>query len=411
MIDYRKHILPNGLTLIVMENHTTPLVSVNTLYNVGARDESPSRTGFAHLFEHLMFGGTRRVPDFDKIVNSVGGDSNAFTTNDYTDYHLTVPAQYLETALWLESDRMRGIDLSPKALQVQQSVVTEEYHYRYLNQPYGDVWMLLRPLSYKVHPYRWCTIGSDIRHVQEATLDDVRDFFRRFYCPANAILCVAGPVREAEVVALVEKWYGDIDAGERHVRHLPQEPEQAECRHQEVERDVPSNALYMSYLMSGRDSIDYEVADLLSDVLSNGQSSRLYNNLVKERALFTELDAYITGETDPGLFVVSGKLQEGVDYAVAQQAVEEALQQLAVEPVEEQELEKVVNKYETTFLFSQYKAMDCAMALCQYEWQGHIDWINSQPARYRSLTPADLQRVAAQLFQKRRQNELYYRKR
>ncbi len=291
MIDYQKYKLSNGLTLIVMEDYGTPLVSVNTLYNVGARDESPQRTGFAHLFEHLMFGGTQRVPDYDQVVNRVGGDSNAFTSNDITDYHLTLPAQYLETALWLESDRMRQLDFSERALQVQQSVVTEEYHYRFLNQPYGDTWMLLRPLCYKTHPYRWCTIGSDIRHVQEASIDDVRQFFYRHYRPCNATMAIAGPVKGAEVLTLVEKWFGDIDSGTPYLRQLPAEQPQCEARKEEVCRDVPANKLYLAYPMMGRLDEGYRTADLISDILGTGHSSRLFSKLVRQSELCTDLNA------------------------------------------------------------------------------------------------------------------------
>lgn len=408
MITYHKHILSNGLRLLVIEDPTTPLVSVNTLYNVGARDEDPQRTGFAHLFEHLMFGGTRNVPEFDTVVNRVGGDSNAFTNNDFTNYYVTLPARFLETALWLESDRMRQLDFSPQSLKVQQSVVTEEYNYRYVNQPYGDVWMLLRPLCYKVHPYRWCTIGADIRHVQEATLSDVESFFYRFYRPNNAILAVAGPVKSADVVRLVEKWYGDIPCGDPVERRLPAEPPQTEERRCEVERDVPSDALYVGYPMCSRFDNDFRVTDLVSDILSNGTSARLYNQLVKQRSLFTEIDAYITGDCDPGLFVVSGKLHKGVAADQAFDAVDECLMQLSEQPLADAELEKVINKYEAHFVFSQYKALDCAMSLCYYEWLGHPEWVNDEPELYRRTTTDDIRRVATDLFQHSHRSTLLY---
>lgn len=393
-----------------MEDLSTPLVTVNTLYDVGARDERPDRTGFAHLFEHLMFGGTERVPDFDQIVNQVGGESNAFTTNDITNYYITVPAQYLETALWLESDRMRQLDFSERALQVQQSVVTEEYHYRFLNQPYGDVWLLLRPMCYKVHPYRWCTIGSDIRHVQEATLDDVRQFFYRHYRPCNATLAVAGPVNDNAVCALVEKWFGDIDSGTPYRRQLPAEPVQTESRFEEVRREVPADKLYMAYPMMSRMGDGYHAADLISDILGTGHSSRLFGALVRDRELFTDIDAYITGDADPGLFVVSGTLAEGADMDTARQAVEAELQKVARQPLASDELQKVVNKAEATFVMSQYKAQECALSLCYYDKLGHIEWINQEPSFYRAVTAEEVQRVAADLFQPQRQSVLYYRK-
>lgn len=410
MIKYHKYILSNGLTLIVHEEPSTPLVSINTLFGVGSRDEEPTRTGFAHLFEHLMFGGTKAVPDFDAVVNSLGGESNAMTGNDFTNYYLTLPAIYLEEALRLEADRMRGLDLSVKSLSVQQSVVTEEYHYRYINQPYGDAWLLLRPLCYKVHPYRWNTIGADIRHVQEATLGDVKSFFDKFYCPANAIIAVSGGVKKEEVVTLVEKHYGGIEAANRVVHSLPEEPEQCEARRCDVERNIPSDAIYMAYHMCGRMEPDFMAADLVSDLLANGRSSRMFNALVKERKLFTEIDACVTGDMDPGLFVISGKLHDGVDVETAKAAVEEQLRLIAEEPVAEEELEKVVNKYEATFAFSHYKAIDCAMGLCYYDWLGKLELVNSEPDEYRTVTVNDIRRVASSVFGADRQSLLVLHK-
>lgn len=397
-VKYTKHQLSNGLKVILHEDHNTPLVSVNILYNVGARDEDPSRTGFAHLFEHLMFGGTEQVPDFDLEVDRVGGESNAFTNNDYTNYYITLPAQHLDTALRLEADRMRQLAFSPRSLEVQQHVVTEEYHQRYMGQPYGDVWLLLRPLAYTTHPYRWCTIGADIKHVAEATLDDVRNFFFRYYRPNNAILSIAGDIHSSEALALVEQHFGAIPMGQPVERHLPSEPAQTEERRLVVERQVPSDALYMAFPMPHRLDPDFPVYDLISDVLSNGRSSRLYLSLVKDRQLFTEINAYVTGDCDPGLFVVSGKLTNGTTHAQAQQAVWEVLQSLVDQPVAQRELDKVINKFESTFVYSQYKAIDRAMSLCYFEWLGHIEWVDDEPLLYRKVVAADLQRVAARMF-------------
>ena len=350
------------------------------------------------------------MPDFDAVVTRIGGESNAMTNNDFTNYYITVPNGNLETALWLEADRMRQLDFSQRSLEVQQSVVTEEYNYRYVNQPYGDMWMLLRPLCYKVHPYRWCTIGSDIRHVQDATLADVESFFYRYYRPNNAIISIVGNVRSDEVAKMVEKLFGDISAGDEVTHILPQEPEQRERRRLIVQREVPSNALYLGYHVSGRKSLDFRVVDLISDILSNGTSSRLLNELVKKNSLFTEIDAYVTGDEDPGLFVVSGKMVDGVGFDEAIQAVEYQLQCISREFVSEQELIKVVNKYEATFAFSQYKAIDCAMALCYYERLGHLDWINEEPDLYRQSTTADIQRVASSVFRQENQSAIEYSK-
>ena len=367
MVEYKKYTLDNGLTLLVVEDASTPLVSVNSLFGVGARDENPSRTGFAHLFEHLMFGGTANVPDYDKVVTVIGGDSNASTNNDFTQYHLTVPARFLETAFMLESDRMCNLDLSPRSLAVQQSVVTEEYNYRYLNRPYGDMWLHLRPLCYRVHPYRWCTIGADIAHIQEATLDDVASF----YC-------------------------------------LPAEPRQTEPRSLSLNRDVPSNALYLAYHAPARLDPDLRAADLVSDILSNGRSSRLYNRLVKDKSLFTEIDAFITGDVDPGLFLVAGKLCNGVAFDAAIGAVEEELDSLSSDPLPHGELEKVQNRFESTFVYGYYKALDRAQLLCYYDWLGHIDWINNEPLLYRQVSEEDIHRVAAAMFHKDNQSTLLY---
>lgn len=406
MISFSKKTLDNGLRVIIHRDSSTPLVTINILYQVGARNEREDRTGFAHLFEHLMFGGTRRYPDYDLEVDAMGGENNAFTNNDYTNYYLTVPAQHLERALRLEADRMLGdwdiVNDTWKVLDVQKRVVTEEYHQRYLNQPYGDVWMLLRPLCYKVHPYRWCTIGADIRHVQEATLQDVRDFFDRYYHPSNAILAIAGNVEEEKTLALVEQIFGKIRRPAPMAKAiLPQEPMQTQARRMEVERDVPNNAIYKAWMMCDRWSPDYYTYDMVSDVLSNGHSSRMYRRLVQEEGLFSEIDAYLTGELDPGLFVVSGKMQEGVTSEKAERAIDEEIAKLQVQPISEKELEKVANKFENTFVYSQYKTADRAHNLCYFEMIGALELVNTEPECYRHVGTADLQRVAQRLTPER----------
>ena len=406
MISFSKKTLDNGLRVIIHRDSSTPLVTINILYQVGARNEREDRTGFAHLFEHLMFGGTRRYPDYDLEVDAMGGENNAFTNNDYTNYYLTVPAQHLEQALRLEADRMLGdwdiVNDTWKVLDVQKRVVTEEYHQRYLNQPYGDVWMLLRPLCYKVHPYRWCTIGADIRHVQEATLQDVRDFFDRYYHPSNAILAIAGNVEENKTLTLVEQIFGKIRRPAPMAKAiLPQEPMQTQARRMEVERDVPNNAIYKAWMMCDRWSPDYYTYDMVSDVLSNGHSSRMYRRLVQEEGLFSEIDAYLTGELDPGLFVVSGKMQEGVTSERAERAIDEEIAKLQVQPISEKELEKVANKFENTFVYSQYKTADRAHNLCYFEMIGAPELVNTEPECYRHVGTADLQRVAQRLTPER----------
>ena len=398
--------------MLTHEAWDTPLATVNLLYNVGARDEDPQRTGFAHLFEHLMFGGTPEVPDFDGVLSSLGGESNAFTNNDYTNYYLTLPAGALATALHLEADRMAHLDISQKALEVQQHVVTEEYNQRYTNRPYGDAWLLLRPLCYKVHPYRWATIGADIRHVSEATLDDVQDFHRRYYRPDNAILAIAAPLKHSEMLRMVEEaWKAGIDgySGNSGIaREYPTEPHQQAPRFMRVQRNVPAPMVYMAWPMCDHKDPLFRACDLVSDVLGNGKSSRLYTRLVKEEGLLTEVDACITGDAGPGLLVLSGKLQKGTDLDSVADAFRRETQRLVNEPVDPYELQKVINKYENTFVFSQYKASDRALGLCYYTWLGDTDLINREPEEYRRVTPALLQEAARTMFRPEAENLMYY---
>lgn len=407
MISYTKKILKNGLRVLAHYDGSTPLVTVNLLYQVGSRNERESRTGFAHLFEHLMFGGTRRYPDYDKVVDSLCGEDNAFTNQDYTNYYLTVPAQHLEQAMMLEADRMGGEwDTDGdhwEVLDVQKKVVTEEYHQRYINQPYGDVWLLLSPLCYRVHPYRWCTIGADIKHVQEASLADVRTFFNSYYRPDNAILSIAGNIPEDEALQMAEKVFGVIRPQTEHVQKvsLPIEPEQTEPRREKVFRNVPNNAIYKAWVMCDRWDSDYYVYDLISDVLSNGHSSRMYQKLVQEQHLFTEIDAYIYGHLDKGLFVISGKICPGISFEQAEQAINDEILHLQQVPISTIELEKVVNKFENTFVYSQYKCADRALSLCYFEMIGQPHLVNDEPECYRRITPADLQRVAGNLSENR----------
>lgn len=413
MVGYRKHRLDNGLTVLTHEAWDTTLASVNLLYNVGSRDEDPQRTGFAHLFEHLMFGGTPEVPDFDAVLSDMGGETNAFTNCDYTNYYLTIPPDGLATALKLEADRMANLDISERALKVQQQVVTEEYHYRYMNRPYGDVWLQLRPLCYKVHPYRWPTIGADIRHVQEATLEDVRNFHARYYRPDNAILAVAAPMTHEKMLDLVASGHWKRKAksekrDEESRNTYPAEPVQTEPRRLTVRRPVPASMVYLAWPMCDRFHPHYRVCDLISDLLGSGNSSRLYSRLVKELGLMTEVDACITGDAGPGLMVMSGKLRDGVNPDEAAEALRSEAFRLTEEEVSEYELQKVINKYENTFVFSQYKAADRALALCFYTWAGDTELVNREPEEYRKVTPAMVLEAARSVFVPERENRLYY---
>lgn len=408
MIHYNRFTLENGLRVIVHKDTSTPLVAVNMLYCVGARDEDEEKTGFAHLFEHLMFGGSKNYPEFDEIVDQSGGESNAFTNNDYTNYYLTLPVSELETAIRLESDRMENLNMSQKSLDTQKNVVIEEYKQRYLNQPYGDVWLLLRELSYTVHPYRWSTIGKDISHIENANLDDVKQFFKKYYSPNNAILCVAGNVETQNVKELCEKWFGHIKKGENIIRKNIIEPKQTKARKLKVKRNIPQKAIYITFPMASRLEKEYYVFDLLSDILSNGRSSRLYNKLVKEKELFTEVNAFISGDTDNGLFIITGKYRDNVSMEDGEKALLEELHNIAYKPIEEEEFQKVKNKFESTMRFSQIKALDRAMNLCYFEFLGDIEQINKEVDFYQDLTIDFIQNIAKITFVNEKSNTLYY---
>ncbi len=409
MVNFRRFKLDNGLTVLVHEDPNTAMAVVNILYKVGARDESPEQTGFAHLFEHLMFGGSVNIPSYDAPLQLVGGENNAFTSNDITNYYLTLPANNLETAFWLESDRMLSLAFSDKSLEVQRQVVIEEFKQRYLNQPYGDVWLKLRPLAYKEHPYRWATIGKEIAHIEDAQMEDVKNFFAKFYSPNNAIMVVAGDVTFEEVKALSEKWFADISQGEEVNRALPQEPTQTEARREEVEGDVPVDSIYIAFHGPDRLSKEYQTMDLISDILSRGASSRLYRALVKEVPLFSEINAYVMGSIDPNLFVVEGKPSKGVSLADAEAAIWEQLEHIKNELVDEDELQKVKNKIESTMLFSELSILDKAMNLAYYEAFSKAEDYNEEIDKYLEVTAGGIKEVANLLFTKENSSTLLYK--
>jgi predicted Zn-dependent peptidase len=410
MIKYDRFKLDNGLTVIVHNDEATPLACVNILYDVGARDEDENKTGFAHLFEHLMFGGSINIPSYDEPLQRVGGENNAFTTNDITNYYLTLPAANLETAMWLESDRMLSLAFSEKSLEVQRSVVIEEFKQRYLNQPYGDVWLLIRPLTYKVHPYRWATIGKEISHIENATMDDVKAFFNKFYSPSNAIMVVSGPVQTEDVKKLAEKWFGPIPSGVKPVRALPAEPRQEEYRSETVYRDVPFDGLYMNFHMCARTDAEYPAMDLISDVLSRGNSARLYNALVKEQEIFSEINAFVMGDHDKGTFVVSGKVKEEFTTEQAEEAVFAELNKLCNEKVGERELQKVKNKVESSLLFSEMGILDKSMNLAFFELMGDANKINTELSEYLAVTPELIQQSAKEVFRRTNCSVLHYKR-
>lgn len=408
MVDFNRFILPNGLRVLVHEDDTTPMAVLNILYDVGARDEEQDKTGFAHLFEHLMFGGSVNIPSYDEPLQRVGGENNAFTSNDITNYYITLPATNIETAFWLESDRMLSLAFSEKSLETQRNVVCEEFKQRYLNQPYGDVWLKLRPLAYKKHPYQWATIGQDLAQIENAAMEDVKAFFKKHYNPQNAIMVVGGNVKTEDIKALAEKWFSPIPAGDKYLRDLPQEPLQTEERKETVVADVPLNAFYMAFKMPARSDADYQAFDLMSDILSQGQSSRLYNSLLKEQQLFSDVHAYITSSLDEGLFIVEGKLSEGVDMATAEAAVWVELNKLADEEVTATELTKVKNKSESIMVFAEMSLLDKAMNLAYYELLGDAVGLNTEIDKYLAVNAAQIQRIARQTFVREQCSTLYY---
>ncbi len=409
MIKFDRFTLDNGLTVIVHPDDSTPMVALNILYKVGARDESPHRTGFAHLFEHLMFGGSANIPNFDGPLENAGGENNAFTNSDITNYYVTIPKENLETALWLESDRMLNLAFTPKSLEVQRQVVIEEFKQSYLNQPYGDVWLLIKPLAYKKHPYQWNTIGKDISHIEKASMEEVKTFYKKYYNPNNAIMVLAGNINLKEAQVLTKKWFADIPNGENIVHKLPQEPQQTKARRQTVEREVPSDALYLTFPMCHRLHPDYQATDLLSDVLSNGSSSRLNRRLVKEQAIFSELDAFISGDKDEGLFIFQGKPSEGISLEEAEAALWTEIEKIKTETIVDIELQKVKNKVESAMIFNEVSVLNKAMQLAYYEFISQAEDVNTEVEKYRSINAEEIQRIAQELFVSEKSSTLFYR--
>ena len=408
MILFEKAILANGLRVIVHTDRSTPFVAVNVCYNVGAKHEDPSRTGFAHLFEHLTFGGSKNVPDFDTPIQNVGGNNNAFTTNDITNYYITVPANNIETALWLESDRMVGPKFTKKGLAVQKNVVIEEFRQRNLNKPYGDTWHLLRDLAYKVHPYRWPTIGLTPEHIEQATLEEVKDFFFHHYAPNNSVLVIAGNISTDDGLRLAEKWFSDIPEREIKKSQIHQEPLQTGDRELTVYRDVPIDTFYVAWHMCSRLDEDFYAADLLSDILSGGNSSRVEEKLVKGQKLFAEADVFLSGENEAGLFVATGKLNDGIDFEHGRKTLVEEVLKTTETLVTPLELEKVKNKVEAEQVFNEIGYLEKAMQLASYEILGDAGQINEQAEHYRKVTSEDILRVASGILKSGNCNTLNY---
>ena len=408
MIQFEKFQLDNGLKVLVHQDTSTPMAVVNVLYNVGAKDEDPAKTGFAHLFEHLMFGGSVNIPVYDEPLQRAGGENNAYTTNDLTNYYCQIPAENIETAFWLESDRMLSLAFSKKSLEVQRKVVCEEFKEHYINKPYGDAWHKMRSLAYTQHPYRWMTIGASLQHVEDATIEDVKDFFFQFYRPNNAILVVTGNVQTEQVKQLAQKWFGPIEAGKPYVRNLPKEPVQEKSRSMDVRADVPLDMLMMTWHMGGRFDEGYHATDLITEVLGGGTSARLYEQLIKVKQIFSSIDCYHFGTVDPGLLVIEGKLVKGISMTVAEKAVLEEIEKIKNEILDAKELQKVINKTESVICFEDMSIMNRAHSLAYYELLGDADLMNKELSMYQKVTPTMIQHTAQEIFQDSNRNTLYY---
>jgi zinc protease len=413
MIEFKRVVLENGLRVLVHEDNSTPVVAVNVLYDVGSRDENPERTGFAHLFEHLMFAGSKNAKEFDTFIQQAGGESNAFTNTDMTNFYATVPAENLETLLWLESDRMLALNINNRALNTQRKVVVEEFKETTLDEPYGDVWHHLSDMVYKKHPYRWPVIGLEPRHIEEATLTDVKDFYKKHYTPNNAIIVVTGNLEKAEniegVIRKVEKWFGDIPKGDVPARNLPKEPQQKKSVRKVVEANVPVEALYLAFRSPDRLDKAYYATDLLTDILSSGSSSRFYRRLLKEKRLFSEIDCYLTGSIDPGIILIEGKNTEGVTLEAAEEAIWTELETLKNEMVSEAELQKLKNKIESQQAFGDAGALNKAMNLAYFELIGNANLINEEAEKYNVITAEDIQKAAQTMFRKENSSVLIYK--
>jgi zinc protease len=408
VVNFERFTLANGLRVLVHQDTSTPMAVVNVLYDVGAKDENPGKTGFAHLFEHLMFGGSVNIPVYDEPLQMAGGENNAYTTNDLTNYYIQLPAENLETAFWLESDRMLSLAFSENSLEVQRKVVCEEFKEHYLNKPYGDVWLKLRDLAYEVHPYRWMTIGKELSHIENASLQDVKAFFFKHYRPVNAILVVAGNVTVERVKELAERWFGPIESGDKYQRQLPAEPSQKAGKKLEVHAAVPLDAFYKTWHMYPRMDQRYYVSDLITEILSGGGSSRLFQALVKEKKLFSNIECYHFGTVDAGLLTIEGKLVKGVRMEDAEKAVEEELDKIKSEKISETELQKVKNKTESQIAFEDMSVMNRANSLAFYELLGDASLMNEELNRYNKVTADDIRDLSKEIFREENSSTLYY---
>lgn len=409
-IPFTRQILSNGLHVLVHEDRTTPLAACTIVYRVGSRDEDPACTGLAHLMEHFMFSGSDHAPDFDLALQKVGGINNAYTSQDLTCYYIVLPANNIETALWLESDRMAALSFSQQGLDVQKQVVMEEFKETCLNQPYGDLMMQMYGLSYQSHPYQWLPIGKELAHIEQVDMAIIRDFHSRFYCPANAILVVAGNVRTDEVFAMAEKWFGDIPPGRRNPHQYPQESPAKEDRLKVVEKPVPDDMLFKSWLMPARTGADYCAYDLLSDILGTGQSSYLYRKFVVEDRLFTDISASVAGSADPGLFFINGRPTEGVSIELADEQLSKYLAGFQFDDRLSYDLQKVKNNAESIILERNLKVEDRANTLATGEFYSRAEEFADERTGYFAVSEDDIRRITETMFRKEYGNTLYYKR-
>ncbi|HCV51529.1 MAG TPA: peptidase M16 [Saprospirales bacterium] len=407
MIAFEKYVLDNGLRVILHQDASSPMAVVNVAYDVGSRDEEVEKTGFAHLFEHLMFGGSANIPDFDTPIQMAGGENNAFTNCDMTNFYNILPAENIETALWLESDRMMKLDFSSKSLATQQKVVIEEFKETCLNQPYGDMWHHLSDMAYKEHSYRWPTIGLVPEHIQDAKLGDVEAFFYRYYRPNNAVLVVVGNIQISDVKSQINKYFSDIPAGIELKRLLPVETKQSQFRSKIIEAAVPLPSIIMAFGMCNRLNDDYYAVDLLSDILANGRSSRFFVNIYK-KSICSTIDAFISGTFDPGLFIVEARPMPGVSIDQTREVIWNELNEIKAKGVQSEELEKIRNKTESSLVYSEVSILHKAMNLAYYEILGDAEMINIQSQKYQNVTAEDIKRVANEILSQEQCNEIIY---
>lgn len=410
MIDYTTRTLDNGLRIYFHQDQSVTTVAINLIYNVGSRDEDENKTGFAHLFEHLMFGGSVNIPSYDEPLQAVGGENNAFTSPDITNYYLTLPAVNFETGLWLESDRMLSLSFDPEVLEVQRKVVIEEFNQRYLNQPYGDVWLKMRPLIYKNHPYKWATIGKNIQHIEEATMEDVKSFFAKHYVPANAVLVVAGNFEVEDAFEKVSNWFGSIPAKPAPTKALPTEPQQTEKRTEHVVAEVPASAVYLAFHAPARFHNDFHTSMMLGQWLGYGKSSALYQELVVKEQLFSSISAGVMGSHDPGLLVIEGKLRDGISPEQGEEAIWKVIGSLLQNGISDDELLKIKNQAETALAFEEIDVLNRAMNLAYFALYDRADEVNKEGERIQAVTSNDLNRLATELLQPNKSSVLYYQK-